>query len=279
MRKGSKNIWSLCVNEDKLEIITGWADGGLRKFELANYIDHSEALKATNLDKHILTTESSDVVEWNLDSVAEKDFIRDVLIFDERIVCCTNLGFLYAAETNVNVKASSEQKLLFKSSLLATYNVMAKQMVNGNCKHWRLAIGTLKGFVYTLEVKIGSELSKDEIKVDCINSFSVEEELKGVELSNAGCASKISSLHWYEHSCQNKRGYFLIASFGFMNGLIHVYELIVGQLVLVARLYLPECKHRWLTSCAVVATREIADSDSELIYLAVGMGLFRHKYF
>jgi hypothetical protein len=48
---------------------------------------------------------------------------------------------------------------------------------------------------------------------------------------------------------------------------------------LVARLYLPECKHRWLTSCAVVATREIADSDSELIYLAVGMGLFRHKYF
>ena len=36
MRKGSKNIWSLCVNEDKLEVITGWADGGLRNKHFTN---------------------------------------------------------------------------------------------------------------------------------------------------------------------------------------------------------------------------------------------------
>lgn len=273
MRKGSKNIWSLCVNEEKLEIITGWADGGIRKFELANYINHKETVKGTNLDKQIVT--EGNTIEWNFNEVSEKDFIRDVLIFNERIVCCTNLGYLYAAETNVDVKASSEQKLLFKSSLLGTYNVMAKQMIDGDCKHWRIAIGTLKGFVYTLEVRIGANLNKDEIKIDCINSFSIEEELKGVEKNNIGCASKISSLHWHEHKClinnDVKSRYFLIACFGFMNGLIHVYEFVAEQLVLIARLYLPDCKHRWLTSCAIITTRLDSDYNSEVIYLTVGM--------
>jgi len=52
---------------------------------------------------------------------------------------------------------------------------------------------------------------------------------------------------------------------------MHVYELIDDQLVLIGRLYLPDCKHRWLTSFAVLAIFEAADDDSEeTIFLATG---------
>ena len=134
MRKGSKNIWSLCVNEKKCEVITGWPDGGLRKFELRNYMNGVGDLCL--LDNQ---------VEWSLSDQIEKDYIRDVLIIKERVICCTNLGCVYAARTAVDFQANKEQMLLLKADSLANYNIMAKVMVNDDPNHWRIAIGTLKG--------------------------------------------------------------------------------------------------------------------------------------
>ncbi len=142
MRKGSKNIWSLCVNRDKLEILTGWADGGLRKFELKNYLKNNrcdgsvEAVCNTNVS-------AQSHLEWSLNDSSEKDYVRDMLILNERILCCTNLGCLYSMEATIN--RTGEQRLLFKSGLLANYNVMAKLKLNANNREWCVVIGSLKG--------------------------------------------------------------------------------------------------------------------------------------
>ena len=141
MRKGSKNIWSLCVNENTLDIITGWADGGLRKFELKNYLCVQNA-PTTNLESDLLQINQ---VEWNPSNSLEKDYIRDVLIMNERILCCTNLGCLYVTDTLENFRESGNQKLILKSDLLINYNVMAKVKMHGNDKQWCLTIGSLKG--------------------------------------------------------------------------------------------------------------------------------------
>jgi hypothetical protein len=90
-----------------------------------------------------------------------------------------------------------------------------------------------------------------------MNSLSIEEELNGSFLSSAGCSSKISSLVWHEYPLNHD--------------LMHVYELIDDQLVLIGRIYLSDCKHRWLTSLAVIAIFEAADDDSEeTTFLATG---------
>lgn len=141
MRKGSKNIWSLCVNEEKLEILTGWADGGIRKFELKNYICNKQNSESNTSATTLLQNQ----VELNLINPLEKDYTRDVIIINERIICCTNLGSLYAIETDGNSRGTNDQKLLLKSDLLSNYNVMAKVKMNGNDKQWCLTIGTLKG--------------------------------------------------------------------------------------------------------------------------------------
>lgn len=140
MRKGSKNIWSLCVNEKKCEVITGWADGGLRKFELKTYMK-AKGNESVNLDSSLLDEQ----VEWSLSEHLEKDYIRDVIILKERIICCTNLGCVYATRTAAGAEGAKEQMLLLKSDTLANYNIMAKVKLDDNSNHWKVAIGTLKG--------------------------------------------------------------------------------------------------------------------------------------
>ena len=51
---------------------------------------------------------------------------------------------------------------------------------------------------------------------------------------------------------------------------MHVYELMCGELVLIGRLCLPVCKHRWLTSFAVIATKPDADENIEIVHIATG---------
>ena len=85
---------------------------------------------------------SSDFTEWNLNIDLQKDFIRNLVVIEGRLICCTNLGNLNLIETRSGVDASSNQKLLFKSILLSNYTVMAKTKVENK---WLLAIGTLKG--------------------------------------------------------------------------------------------------------------------------------------
>ncbi len=127
-------------------------------------------------------------------------------------------------------------------------------------------INVFKGFIYKLIINIGDDLSKDQIQIECMNSLSIEEDLGSI-ISSAGCSSKISSLVWSEYTSEATEKsirYFLNVCFGFLNGLMHVYELVENQLVLIGRLYLPECKHRWLTSFAVLTI------DEETILVAVG---------
>ena len=53
-----------------------------------------------------------------------------------------------------------------------------------------------------------------------------------------------------------------------MDGLIHLYELDeTKKLNLMARLYLPQSKHRWLTSYSIVLTRQ---NSTEFVYLIGG---------
>ena len=93
MRKGTKNIWSMCINEKSMELITGWADGGLRKIDLKHYVSR----------KREMTDNSHNLVdhnEWGLVNENEKDFIRNMQVLEKRIVCCTNLGALYLIDTS-----------------------------------------------------------------------------------------------------------------------------------------------------------------------------------
>lgn len=98
MRKGTKNIWSLCLMNrlGKLELVTGWADGGLRKIDLEHYVNvHSSESNESNSS----STNLVEHLEWNLEYENEKDFVRNILVLDGRLICCTNLGALYLVET------------------------------------------------------------------------------------------------------------------------------------------------------------------------------------
>ena len=314
MRKGSKNIWSLSFNTNKMRLLTGWCDGGLRGFELRSYLKKFEEEKMDASTTSLLSSSSKekellDTNEWILNSENDKDFIKNVLFLSERIICCTNMGFLYLIDANSDLASDQigdsmqKQKLLFKSILLSNYNYMAKVKLKQDSEmtHWCLAIGTLKGFIYLLNLKLPNdkknEAVKDEITLDCINCLSIEEDLaqnssqastSAASLLSAG-SYKISSIVWfcYRPGAQAKPRYFLLVCFGFMNGLVHLYELETSntnQLELIARLYLPVCKHRWFTSYSIISIRtknvsmnESNSNDStastqpvEVIYLIAG---------
>lgn len=117
----------------------------------------------------------ADHAEWNLTAdLVQKDFIRNLVVIEGRLIVCTNLGNLNLIETDRVVEATAastsspvsastagsgsgggggggvttkdNQKLLFKSILLSNYTVMSKIKVKDK---WILAIGTLKGFSST----------------------------------------------------------------------------------------------------------------------------------
>lgn len=109
---------------------------------------------------------------------------------------------------------------------------------------------------------------KDEITINCINLLSIEEELAETDdisktsvispasILNAG-ASKIFNLIWQEHAGRH----FLLACFSLINGLMHLYELDKnGQLHLLARLFLPMSKQRWLTSYSIVTIQKLDEN-------------------
>ena len=149
---------------------------------------------------------------------------------------------------------------------------------------WLLAIGTLKGFVYLLNITFNEDLtsnelisssisSKDVIKIDCLNCLGIEEEIAEIESSNSAStitmnllkssgSSKVFNLTWF-----NLRGsgghnrYFLMICFSLINGLMHLYEykLDSGPLCLISRLYMPQCKQRWLTCFSILSIRTKVD--------------------
>ena len=269
-----------------MEIITGWADGGLQKFELKNYLQISSKPESKMDCKEIFESDlNKDQIEWNLKSENEKDFIRTLLLLGKRIICCTNLGSLYLI--NIDSKQQgNDQKLLFKSILFSNFNVMTKVKLSEDNQTWLVAIGTLKGFIYLLRIKPNDDFNKDLITIDCLNCLSIEEELENPDSNRTVLtpgSTKIFNLIWFEYKTQNtKPRYFLIACYSFLNGLMHLYELDAGnQINLAARLYLPQCKHRWLTSYSIAAIKPIfnestltgeenLETKKEMIYLTVG---------
>ncbi len=278
MRKGAKNIWSICMHKTNQQIVTGWADGGLRKFDLKNYLRTKTHIDSTpqndpmnisneteiETSNDTMSSESkTDQIEWNLTEQNDKDFIRTLALLSEHIIFCTNLGYVYLIEVDSTlnqeqvVHSNKNQKLLFKSILLSNYNIFAKVKMSQSENSWCLAIGTLKGFIYLLNIKFKSN-KKHEITMNCINCLSIEEELAEVDsnLLKLG-APKICNLLWFEYKQTSSRTrYFLIACFSFLNGLMHLYELDESnQLAIVARLYLPQCKHRWLTSFCIISIK------------------------
>ncbi len=277
MRKGCKNIWSLCKNENSYEIITGWCDGGLRKIDLKHYINSSTSSSFSQETEGKLNLSSNNLfehLEWNLACENDKDFMRNILVLNGRILCCTNMGCLYLIDTKKN-----EQKLLFKSILLTNFNCMTKTKLvksNNTTNNWLLAIGTLKGFIYLLNIEF-DESKKDVIKIDCINCLGIEEEL--AEADSSSCCptitlntlktagtSKIFNLLWfaYQDSSTGLYRYFLLACFSLINGLMHLYEYneSTNQLYLIARLYLPVSKHRWLTSFCIISAQNSSKDDN-----------------
>ena len=260
MKKGFKNIWSLTFNLNKMQLITGWSDGGLRKLLLRSYL-----VQPTNDDNK---PDNNEHIEWNIKYENEKDFIRNILFINEKILCCTNMGCLYIIDTHGD--PSQQQKFIFKSVLLSGYSVMSKIQLN-NANHFYLAIGTLKGFIYLLSFK-------DEITMECVNGMSMEEELAEECLySVATSQPKICSLVWFKYKVSNELyRYFLLSSYGFMDGLMHLYEFHPEsfRINLIGRLYLPVSKHRWFTSYSIISINKIILEDYnkqyEMFHLAVG---------
>lgn len=121
-----------------------------------------------------------------------------------------------------------------------------------------------------LSLRFASENSqnKDEITINCINLLSIEEELsekddisKSSVISPASIltagATKIFNLIWYNYEGRH----FLLACFSLINGLMHLYELDKNhQLHLLARLFLPNCKQRWLTSYSIIVIQKLDEN-------------------
>lgn len=143
--------------------------------------------------------------------------------------------------------------------------------------HWLLTIGTLKGFIYLLNIKFDPLDQNHIIKIDCLNSLGLEEELAAVEPTNLASSiiksslktpgsSKIFNLIWFTYKPigGGELRYFLLACFSLMNGLSHLYEFdsVSGQLNLIARLYLPTCKHRWFTCFSIVSIKNVSRDES-----------------
>lgn len=227
IRKGSKNIWSLCVNENNYNLITGWQDGGLRKYELKSYFCSSEN---TNLNENLF--------EWSLKYDCKQDFTRTIEIIDKKIICCTNQGRIYLVEFENN-DSNMNQRLIYTSTNLQSYNCIAKTIMLQNPY---LAIGSGDGKIFLLR-----NFNNVEIKcVDCINFIE-----NSINIEQQKSKFKIFSLIWSFN--KNSLDLYLLASFTFLNGLLQLYKLdeTKFELNLIANLHLPESKHRWVTSYAL----------------------------
>jgi hypothetical protein len=111
MRKGSKNIWSLCFNQTRMELVTGWADGGLRKINIRHYVSKRQMVTGDQGSGSSVNNNSLvDHLEWDLVNDNEKDFIRNISVMDGRIVCCTNLGALYLIDASATQQKEQGKK-------------------------------------------------------------------------------------------------------------------------------------------------------------------------
>ncbi len=237
IKKGSKNIWSLCINAAKLTVYTGWHDGCIRKFELKNYLINNKQEETKQIDHR---EKSADHFEWNIKKENEKDFIRNIQLINKRIICCTNLGCLYLIETNLN--EVKNQRLLLKNSDLANFSTMSAIKLENNLNKWCLAIGTSNGSIYLIDFKLSNEFNSNQFQIDIIKP-----ELDPTQ------NNKICNLIW--HTYENR--YYLLVCFSFQDGLTHLYELIESKLKLIACLQIPETKHRWFTSYSLLINDSI----------------------
>ena len=216
IRKGSKNIWSVCINKNNYSLITGWQDGGLRKYELKWYLGLGLDDLAINKNLNEL------MIKYEF----EKDYARTIELNDNLIICCTNNGFVYS------ICGREDQKCILKDENLKSYNCMAKI-------EKYLAIGSGNGKIFFIE---NSELRK------CFDCCEIELSYDSLLKDEKPTKFKIFSLLWQNQV--DSKDLYLLASFTFLNGLLHVYRFNSDtfELELKSRLTLPDSKHRWPTS-------------------------------
>jgi WD40 repeat protein len=221
IRKGSKNIWSLFVNENDACLITGWGDGGMRRYELRNYLT----------DDQMAASDADNSIEWCVEYEAD-DFPKTIQLVNSCIVVCTNNGRIY-----MTLFEDGKQTLVFSHSSLRTYNCMAKLTTSQSGSY--LAIGSLYGQIFLLS----DFESGKKANVKMITSVDDTENRN----------HKVFSLIWQKTADDR---YYLLASLTFLDGLLQLYELDTEtkQLRLSACLALPACKHRWSTSFTVFTT-------------------------
>ena len=220
IRKGSKNIWSVCIDESNYNLITGWQDGGLRKYELKWHLG--------------LNDNESEKMNSNLNELKlefEKDYIRTVELIDDTIIFCTNNGHIYT------VASDGRKKCILKDQNLKGYNCMAKD------ENGYVAIGTYNGKIFLIE--------KSEIRT-CFNSCEIELKTDNLFKEDKFANKfKIFSLIWGHHA--NTNDLYLLASFKFLNGLLHLYCFNEEKfdLVLKSRLILSDSKNQWATCFSI----------------------------
>jgi len=162
------------------------------------------------------------------------------------------MGSLILIETKLNEKSTAvsrcrqNQKLILKEKDLENFNVMAAKRLDNDNDKWFVAIGTVSGSIFLLDITFVNDFDKNQINITCFKPI-----IKSFQSSNQN-SFKVCNIIWYEH----EKRYFLLACFSFLNGLIHLYELVDGKLLFMFCLQLPNCKHRWITSYSLIINNQ-----------------------
>jgi WD40 repeat protein len=261
MRKGSKNIWCLCVNEDKLTVITGWADGGLRRFQLKNHIKNYHQTICDNeatFDQSLIFTHSIESLKINSNN---DDYFRTILLFNNQILTCTNDGCLYLIQI-IEAKRTNCRLLLHHKSLIK-YNIMERIEYKQNDNIINvIAIGTKFGDLFLLKIDDTINIKRFKCFPDRIVAVGIH-EVDGDSTEETKLNKKLFSLSWNELNGH----LYLAVSFTFLDGLVHLYEVVENEIDinLIQRFYLPLCKHRWLTSFLLFSRKKLDLNDNLVI--------------
>lgn len=217
-KKGSKNIWCQTLNRKTYELVTGWQDGGLRKYELMNYLSNQND-ECSSIDVDL---------EYNINYDDPNDYYRCFQVIANSIIITTNLGHVYYICLNEELY---DQKIIFSDSNLSSFSCMAK------FDQKYVAIGSLSGSIYLIYEFISKS-------IPMYKHFNFENDT-----DVTGNNKKILNIQFQK----SKNGIYLLASFTFLDGLMKLYKLNEEtiNLELITRLYLPICKQRWFSSFAI----------------------------